>query len=325
MPFENFDRSSGIGGSDVPAILGVSPYSTRTDVWLEKTHHPSWSPKVETPEMRWGTLLEPVMRSEYQVVTGKTVHSPGEKTYWAEDHIRYAHIDGIIVKEGIWEGKVPFNTSRNWQDGVPVYVQAQVQHYLAITGEPWCDVSALLHGADFQTYRVAADLDTQANIEQALLRFWHNHVLTLEPPDPLKPTLEYPTHKSELLLVADDDAEELVSKLFQAKVAGSNVSGVEGQLKDDLRRMIGPAAGMTGNGWRIRYRKNNDSDKIDWKLVAGVWRKQLEEIRTMVNEDDVPVHALRLLTDSPAPDTVISLYTTTQPGARPFVLERTND
>lgn len=333
MAFENFDRSAGIGGSDVPAILGVSPWATITDVWLEKTHHPAWRPKKQTEEMRWGTLLEPVMRLAYEQDRNLHVYAPGEKTYWAADHIGYAHLDGLVEGEGIWEGKFPINTWRNWADGVPVYVQAQIQWYMSIVQEPWCDVSALLPGADFQTWRVPADPATQDHIATVVDRFWRENVLTGDPPEPLPARLAYPTHKSDLMVVADQEAELLVTRLQLAKTSGSLEARAEEEIKEQLKLLIGAAAGMTGYGWRIRYKRNRDSEKTDWKLVAGVWRKQLEELQDVghsVVSDLPPTHPehdnlLRLLTDAPPADTVIGLYTTVSDGARPFVLEFEED
>jgi len=313
-------RTAGIGGSDVSAILGVSPWATPTDVWLEKTRHPSWRRKEQTEEMRWGNLLEPVMRLAYEQDTNRRVHSPGERTYWGKETTlipwRYAHIDGLVEGEGIWEGKFPIRTYGNWKDGVPVYVQAQVQWYMDITGEPWCDVSALLPGADFRTYRIDSDPETQANIRAAAERFWIENVRAGVPPAELPAKVEYPRHAGDLMIVADDAAEALVTRLALARVEGSMSEAKQEELKEQLRKMIGNAAGMQGQGWRIRWKANRDSEKTDWKLVAGVWRREIEAAIAAGPEE-----AYNVLTDSPEPDTVIRLYTTITPGARPFVFE----
>lgn len=322
----DIDRASGIGGSDVAAILGVSPYATPTDVWLEKVRHPSWRPKDQTPEMRFGKLLEPVMRSAYEEDTGRRVHAPGDhKTYWAKDGIRYAHIDGLVEDEGIWEGKAPFQTYRNWRDGPPAYVLAQVQHYLDLTGEPWCDVSALAAGLDpiFQTWRVQSDEVVQGNIRGAVDRFWTDNVLAKVPPADLPAVVEWPKHVGDLTLVADDEAEAIAREILSLRLEEAGVTAREEELKEELKRRIGLAAGMVGQGWRIRFKANRDSSKTDWKLVAGVWRRQLEEARSDLEAGD-PEAALGVLT-AVLPDATVSLYTTLTPGARPFVLEETKE
>lgn len=330
----DIDRATGIGGSDVPAILGISPYATPTDVWLEKVRHPSWRPKEQTPEMRFGKLLEPVMRAAYQEDTGRRVYAPGDgKTYWGPDGIRYAHIDGLVEGEGVWEGKAPFQTYRNWGFGPPAYVLAQVQHYLDITGEPWCDVSALAAGLDpiFQTWRVPAEPETQADIRKAVLRFWEDRVVPKVPPAELPAVVEYPRHAGDIVIVADEGAEQIVRTLFQNRESQHLEAEREEELKEILKRQIGLAAGMIGDGWRIRFKANRDSNKTDWKLVAGAWRKQLETIQQVLTDapmvegsEQVIADALSVLTTAP-PDAILSLYTTLTPGARPFVLEATKE
>jgi putative phage-type endonuclease len=325
---DDFDRAAGIGGSDVPAILGISPYATRTDVWMEKTRHPAWRPKPETPEMRFGKLLEPVMRAAYEEDRGLRVHAPGLKTYWAEDHLRFAHIDGLVESEGIWEGKAPFQTWRNWADGPPAYVLAQVQHYLDITGEPWADVTALAAGLDpiFQTWRVRAEPETQAHIAKAVVRFWQDYVLPNEPPDVLPAVIEYPRHKSDMVVVADEDDEALVRLIWKLREGNEGNDAIIDEYRERLKRRIGTAAGMVGDGWRIRFKANKDSVATDWKLVAAAYRRLLEAL----NPDElqattgVAESALRILTDTPL-DSIVSLYTTEKPGARPFVLEEVKD
>ena len=64
-------RRRGIGGSDTPVVvLGERhPFRTPRQLWEEKTGR---SPDVEeTPAMRRGTVLEPVVADLYREVTGR--------------------------------------------------------------------------------------------------------------------------------------------------------------------------------------------------------------------------------------------------------------
>lgn len=47
--------------------------------------------------------------------------------------------------------------ARSWRDGVPEYVQCQVQHQLAVTGKAAADVGVLLCGQEFRMYRIDRD------------------------------------------------------------------------------------------------------------------------------------------------------------------------
>lgn len=67
-------RRSGITATDAAAIVGLSPWKTSGDVWVEKLH-PEVAGQV-TPDpaqkrrMEWGFLDEPVLQKKYETVTG---------------------------------------------------------------------------------------------------------------------------------------------------------------------------------------------------------------------------------------------------------------
>jgi putative phage-type endonuclease len=60
-------RRTGIGGSDIAAILGLSPWRTPLDVYRDKV---DGAEQPETEAMRWGRLLEDVIAREYAVRAG---------------------------------------------------------------------------------------------------------------------------------------------------------------------------------------------------------------------------------------------------------------
>ena len=57
------DRTQFIGGSDIGAILGLSPYRTPIDVWLEKTGEDK--SKEANLAMRFGSFAEEFIAKEY--------------------------------------------------------------------------------------------------------------------------------------------------------------------------------------------------------------------------------------------------------------------
>lgn len=64
-------RKTGIGGSDVAAVLGLSAFRTPTDVYLDKIDEAE--PQKETDAMHFGSLLEDVVASEFARRTGMKV------------------------------------------------------------------------------------------------------------------------------------------------------------------------------------------------------------------------------------------------------------
>ena len=91
------ERQKGIGGSDVAAILGMSPWRTPYKVWEEKT-----TPIDETaeedddrPALYWGRVLEAPIRQAYADKTGRTVTKPAEAFVSSKYPFMRANLDGI--------------------------------------------------------------------------------------------------------------------------------------------------------------------------------------------------------------------------------------
>lgn len=69
------------GASDAPALMGASPYKTRSDLFINKLHEPEI--QEDRPEFRRGNILEPVLleqASEFfsrQIFTPEVVYKEG--------------------------------------------------------------------------------------------------------------------------------------------------------------------------------------------------------------------------------------------------------
>ena len=70
-------RQGGIGSSDAAAAVGLHPYKSPLQLWMEKTGRDSHLPKVDPNDdhspMYWGTLLEPIVAAHYTRRTGYRV------------------------------------------------------------------------------------------------------------------------------------------------------------------------------------------------------------------------------------------------------------
>jgi len=56
-------RAHGVGGSEVAAIVGCSPFESRFSLWHRKAA--LVGPVDETPEMEWGRRLEPAIAAKF--------------------------------------------------------------------------------------------------------------------------------------------------------------------------------------------------------------------------------------------------------------------
>lgn len=175
-------RKQGIGGSDVAAIMGLDPWRGPFDVYVDKITDDT--DESASPVMRLGQLLEDGIAQAYAETTGSTISKPthllahddhdwmlGTPDRWTDNR-----------GDGVLEVKLS-HRSEEWEQGVPERYQLQAMHYVAVTGLPYCDVAALLHGRDLRVYEVERDdamIDGLVAIER---EFWQR-VLDRDPPTP---------------------------------------------------------------------------------------------------------------------------------------------
>ena len=67
------NRPIGIGGSDIAALLGLSPYKTPLELWAEKVGHPGLKAS-QGIHLRFGQHVEPFIAKEYERSTGLVTH-----------------------------------------------------------------------------------------------------------------------------------------------------------------------------------------------------------------------------------------------------------
>jgi putative phage-type endonuclease len=139
-------RKRGIGSSDAAAAVGLNPYKSQLELWLEKTgrNDPSDEHQGMDDPRFWGTLLEQYVAVAYQQKTSRKVRRLNAVLQHLTFTFMLANIDREVVGSPdvqILECKTAGEFgSRLWKDGVPEYVLLQVQHQLAVTGKAAADV-----------------------------------------------------------------------------------------------------------------------------------------------------------------------------------------
>lgn len=165
------ERQSGIGGSDVAAILGLSKWRTPLDVYNSKVGEVEEEDNVS---MEWGRRLEPVIRQAYSDKTGRAVECPGHLFRSAEHPFMIANVDGLC-SDRVLEIKTS-RTGADWgeegTDEIPEYYLTQVQHYMTVTGKELCDVAVLIGASDFRIYTVKNDPELAALLIKEEEKFW---------------------------------------------------------------------------------------------------------------------------------------------------------
>lgn len=171
-------RRRGIGGSDVAALMGISKYRTPLQLYMEKTGATSGQDISDKPAVMWGNILEPVVgdhyRKQHHDRTVRRVNAvcSSIKRPWAQASLDY-EVRDPEHGWGVLEIKTAgLRVADDWADGVPVYYQTQVMHYLSVTGRAFADVAVLIGGSDYREYRLERDEEDIAAVNAAVDAFW---------------------------------------------------------------------------------------------------------------------------------------------------------
>lgn len=329
----SFDRASGIGGSDVAAILGISPWRTPFDVYLEKTGDPAWSPALLTARMRLGLLLEPALRTAYEQDHPDHMCRPYPKVLWHPNDVSYAHIDGVILtrhewgnpaEEGIWEGKSARDRAA-WTGGVPDYYEAQVRQYLAISGAPWCDLTVLfLNDAGIKHYRIEADPEEDQGIIEIGERFWREHVVPRIPPDvdSSEAAARYlsrinPVQLLDPPMIAPLEIDLLGQALGTTRRIQADLEIARAEAENKIKQAMGDHARIKGSNWSALWKQSKGATKVGWEQVAKSYRGLIESMRKAWAAGGDIAEALEVFTDTDL-DAIVGLYTTTGEPTHPF-------
>jgi putative phage-type endonuclease len=184
------ERKTGLGGSDAPTVIGVNPFTTSLELYLEKTGD-LVKPDLDSRFIEWGERLEPLVAQKYVDETGRKIRVDN-RTYRSKDHpFMLGHIDRRVVggdDRRALEVKTTSlgadwgQTGGGWQD-IPMHVLCQIQHYAYVIGLDVVDVAVLIGGNDFRMYEIPRMDDFIRRLVEAEEAFW-DRVQARVPPTP---------------------------------------------------------------------------------------------------------------------------------------------
>lgn len=273
-------RKHGIGSSDAAAAVGLNPYQSQLELWLEKTGRdallPKSDPHDEDSPTYWGNILEPIVATHYTQRTGHRVRRINAVLQHPDPSLSWmlANIDREVIGASdvqILECKTAgINGARLWKEGVPVYVQLQVMHQLAVTGKQAADVAVLLGGQHLEIHRIERDDELIAQLIELERDFWSYVQRDTPPPADGSDSAEhalrclYPQDSGSTL---DFTQNPLLSGAFdelQSLRANLEAQGKrEAELKQQLQQAMGDASRAQFANGVVSWRKAKDSVVLD--------------------------------------------------------------
>ena len=295
-------RKGGIGSSDAAAAVGLNPYKSQLELWMEKTGRSAASeesPGMQDPRF-WGALLEPNVAVAYMQKTDRKVRKINAVLQHPTFNFMLANLDREVVgcpDVQILECKTAGEFgSRLWREGVPEYIQLQVQHQLAVTGKAAADVAVLLCGQELQIHHIPRDEEVIARLVVLETKFWE-YVETDTPPpadgsESAARALRqfYPGNSTTLDFSQDDTLSQVFASLSALKAELEIKEQQAEQHKQTLQQAMGDASRAIFAGGEVTFKRSKDGTSLDTK---------------------------RLVADHP---NLAARYTVTRPGSRRFVL-----
>lgn len=235
-------RQKRIGGSDVGAILGVNPYKSIIDVYINKTEGTTFKGNEAT---HWGHMLESVVMKEFA-----SKHSElevYEAPYSIVGEYLISNIDGVLRNKetgefGVFEAKTTnaFN-SKAWEDDeIPQSYYAQVQHYLGMTGYAFAYIAVLIGGQKYKEFYIERNEEDIALLEEKTNAFYFDNIVLGVPPIP-DGSDAYMEHlkKRALELQSDevvelDELEEKAEKIKELAAKQKELEKQENLLKEEI-------------------------------------------------------------------------------------------
>ena len=143
-----------IGGSDASAIVGMNPYKSNTDLWMEKTGRIVPEDISDRPYVKYGTNAEVYLRELFSLDYPQFNVEYVENNMFLNDKYPFAHasLDGWLTdqegRKGVLEIKTTniMSSSQNgkWKGQIPDNYYVQVLHNMMVTEFDFCVIKAQL-------------------------------------------------------------------------------------------------------------------------------------------------------------------------------------
>lgn len=137
------NRKNRIGGSDASAVLGLNPYKSNVDLWLEKRGEIETEDISDKPYVQYGTNAEYHLRELFKLDFPQYEVEYYENNMLLNDKYPFAHasLDGELTDEEGRKGILEIKTTNilqsmqkeKWKDKIPDSYYIQVLHYLMVT------------------------------------------------------------------------------------------------------------------------------------------------------------------------------------------------
>jgi putative phage-type endonuclease len=267
-------RRTGIGGSDIGALLGMNRYTSPYELYLDKRGELPEMPRSEFLDRAatWGHLHEPLIAQRFADLHDLKTRRVGLIRHESEPWM-LANLDRQVA--GCPDGPCALEIKNrsaykaaDWgpsgdPEGVPDTEALQTHWYMAVTGYRHMHVGVLINGNDDRYYRVDADEQIAADVT-GMARSFYQRVLDGNPPPvdgsqavtDLLATL-WPGRADAAKVIDPTDAAPLLAERERLAAEAKALTERAAEVGNLLAMLLGEAEEAVWDGETLFTRKQN--------------------------------------------------------------------
>lgn len=174
------NRKFRLGGSEIAAVMGLSPWHSHLTLWLIKKGFAAartdrFGVIAGSAEREWGNRLESAIIAKFFETEGRYRWDGDNPGSWVHPDRQWqmASPDDFVCDEhpfsertAIFEAKTasqPYEWGEQYTDEIPVYYRCQLLWYLDVFGYSRAYLSVLIQGHDYREYELDSTTEDAQN------------------------------------------------------------------------------------------------------------------------------------------------------------------
>jgi len=267
-------RQSGIGGSDVAAILGLNPWKSAVSVYIDKTTDDIKD--IDNERMRVGRDLEDYVAQRFSEATGFKVRRRNAILRHPDYDFILGNVDRLLVGEKIGlECKTTNSYAKaDWEgDKIPAHYELQCHHYMLVTGYKAWYIAVLIGNEKFVYKKIERDEELLNDLLNAEIDFWTNYVQKgeLPPPDGSEDVEgiikeKYPESNGTAIILNELDQWVKIERYKEVKGLISVLDTEKKQIEQEIKLEMGEAEKAQIGDTKITW-STVTSNRLDTKAL----------------------------------------------------------
>lgn len=286
-------RRNHIGGSDVPAILGLSSFKNIHDIYLSKIDESEPEDEVLSDPQFFGHEMEaPIINRFLRDHKEVAVYSRQDFAVSKKNPI-FSYTPDCIFQE-FENGKQILGECKNFhwmmasslsKDEIPDTIMAQVQHGMNVLNLDQCWLMVLTGGQNYFEFLIDRDQELIDLMEPELLKFWEcvqsRTIPAVDGSESCSKVIQKLNYgKKELSINLPAGVEDLIKKIQKNKIEIALLEEEKELNQNQIKILMGQATkAMTPSGYKIGWNQVEAKKVFDvdaFKLKYADLYKQFE-------------------------------------------------